>query len=436
MNPELILHIGLSKTGSSSIQRVLATQREAMAAQGVLYPRSPGHANHALLPASLVSNLNMLRHFHHGTWEGLEPAVRLARFRSEFAAEMAAIPATAKRLVISAEQCGGLLRDADGVRRLRDTLTPHVGGVKVVVYLRRQDQHATSAYSQLLRGGLLRPPGLPRGGPDALPEYDYTALLDRWAGVFGEAAMVPRVFERGSLLNGDVVDDFLAVCGLELDVPADDQHRQSNQSIDLAGQGMMLAMGAHLAKLAPAAKSVDGPLWRRFGQAVTDTMPGRGWRPSRTEAAAFMAPFAATNEATRRRWFPDRASLFPDSMAEWPEVAAQPDPGSLLEASCRLLANELRASQVREAQAALGAARLNQRLGDTVAVRANLVRAVRAEPDYLPARLRIGEFLLAEGDAKHAQEHLEAAQRLAPEDEGVVRLARRLKRAREGAKAA
>ncbi len=68
--PELVLHIGQSKTGTSSIQRVLGARRAALAAIGVCYPASPGWANHGLLPASLVP-VGMLGHFHPNLWEGM-----------------------------------------------------------------------------------------------------------------------------------------------------------------------------------------------------------------------------------------------------------------------------------------------------------------------------------------------------------------------------
>jgi hypothetical protein len=41
-----ILHIGLKKTGTTSIQRCLTKNRRQTARRGVLYPRCLGHVNH------------------------------------------------------------------------------------------------------------------------------------------------------------------------------------------------------------------------------------------------------------------------------------------------------------------------------------------------------------------------------------------------------
>ena len=310
MKRPLILHIGLSKTGSSSIQRVLAEQRPAMRSQGVHLARSPGWANHALLPAAVVTDPKILWGYHPATWEGMAPAARIARFREEFAAEMAGLPDDVARVVITAEQIGGVLRTDEEVARLAALLEPYFDRVQVVVYLRRQDQHAASAYTEWLRGGLLREPGLPDGGAVQHPEYDYGGLLDRWARAFGHQAIAARIFDRKRLVDGDVVADFLAVADMTLPLLDDDGKRQSNPSISEPAQALLLAAGRHMAAGAGGTLWRDTPAWRHLATSITDAMPGRGWRPTQAEASAFLARFEATNEHARARFFPNEAALF------------------------------------------------------------------------------------------------------------------------------
>ncbi|MEJ0048783.1 MAG: hypothetical protein WDN04_23780 [Rhodospirillales bacterium] len=290
MQRDLILHIGLSKTGSSSIQRVLASQRDALRAQGMYMPQSPGWANHALLPAAFVNDPRILWGFHPGTW-GLAPATRLERFRKEWAAELNALPDWASRCVITAEQIGGLLRADDEVQRLADNLQPYFANIQVVAYLRRQDQHAASAYSQWLRGGVLTDPALPDGGPELQPEYDLGPLLDRFARAFGDAAMRPRIFDRASLAGGDVVEDFLQLTGIDLPIAPETPNRKSNLGITLVGQNLLLAAGRRLAATAPDDLWRDTPQWRRLAEAVSEAMPGSGWRPHARGGGSVHAAF-------------------------------------------------------------------------------------------------------------------------------------------------
>jgi hypothetical protein len=428
MQRDLILHIGLSKTGSSSIQRVLASQREALQAQGVYMPQSPGWANHALLPASLVNDKRILWGFHPGTWEGLTPSARLDRFRLEWAAELASMPDWATRCVITAEQIGGLLRADDEVQRLADDLRPHFTSTQVVVYLRRQDQHAASAYSQWLRGGNLVDPSLPDGGPDEQVEYDYGAMLDRFARAFGDASMRPRIFARASLTGGDVVEDFLHLTGMTLPIPPEAPKKNSNLGITLEGQNLLLAAGRRMEAAAADDLWRDTPQWRRLAEAVSEAMPGSGWRPTRAEAVAFMQRFAATNERARRRFFAHLPTLFPLDFTDLPETPVLASPDSLAPAALDVLMHEITNSAAREAHAAMAQYRLLKRLDDRPAMRQALVRAIKFAPDLLVARVKATDFFLEEGDLLQAREHAEVARRIAPDDRQVERLVRRADR--------
>jgi hypothetical protein len=424
MPGELLLHIGLSKTGSSSIQRVLAGGREALASQGVFYPRSPGWENHSLLPASVIADPNALWDAHPGTWEGMKPAARIALFRDQFAAEMAAIPANATRCVMSAEQCGSMLVADEDVARLAELLRRWFDPIRIIVYLRRQDEHAASAYTQSLRTGILAPPGLPAGGPAELHQYDYGGLLDRWARAFGEKAIMARIFARDDLTGGDAVEDFLTLIGVTLPSLADNPDRLSNQSINLAGQELLRIAGRKFEGEAGGGTWRDSPAWRRLTVSLTEAMPGRGWAPTRAEAAAFMARFRQTNERARARFFPDRKQLFSDAFDELPEAAPKLDQNAVAEAALAALIHETSMGAKRQAEAAMTQFRLHRRLGEKGPVRACLIRAVRFDPDLLIARLCLTEFFIEEGDLRLAREHAEAALRIAPQNPKAQRLDR------------
>jgi tetratricopeptide (TPR) repeat protein len=430
--PGLVLHIGQSKTGTSSIQRVLGARRNELAAEGVCYPTSPGYANHGLLPASLVP-VAELGHFNPILWEGVGPEVRLARFRREFAEEMAALPANTRLVVISAEQCSGLLTTPEEIAALRDLLAPHVGAIRVVMYLRRQDSHFASGYTQGLRVAQIAPPMLPQAGPERLRHYDYASLLDAWAQVFGEAAIEPRIFEAASLLNQDAVDDFLALCGIALEVPKDDPDRQSNLSLTPGGIDLVRAVGERM-RASPTGLSASSLLWRRFVAAANEALPGRGWRARPEDAAAFLARFEAVNEAVRRRWFPDRPRLFADAPAAEPAARPGPPPPidapAALEAATELLLFDLEAAAAREAALHAQVGRLHDRLREPEAARAAWRAALRAVPDYPQAHQRLGEGALTAGDRMTAEAHLAVLLRAHPDHPLTQRLQREMQKAK------
>ena len=427
MKPELILHIGLWKTGTTSIQRIMAARREALAALGVHYPRAPGHANHQLLPAAFVP-VERLRDFHPDTWEGMAPAARIARFHAEFGAEVAALPATTRQVVISAEQLSGLLLTTEEVAALHAMLAQRFGRIRVLAYLRRQDSHYASSYAQRLRVGDLRAPRFPHGGPAELGEYDYATILDRWACVFGEAAMEPRIYEPGSLLNGDVVDDFLAHCGIALEVPREDPLRWSNPSLAPEAIELVRAMGAHLARV-PGGLDGGSPLWRRFVQAAGNVLPGHGWKPTPAEAADFLSRFGDSNEAVRRRWFPGRPVLFagaPVADGSLPGTPPGVDAAVALEAACALILREAEGAMAREAQLQAAIARLRERVGETEGAVAAWRAVLRHDPRHPVALARLAEAALKAGDIPSAEGYLAALRAAHPEHPQSKRVARLL----------
>jgi hypothetical protein len=428
MKRHLTLHIGLSKTGSSSIQRVLGGQRAALQEAGVYYPRSPGWANHALLPASLVRDPAILWGFHPGTWEGMSQAARLARFRREWDEEMAALPDWATACIISAEQIGGLLRHDDEVQRLADLLAAHFATMRVIVYLRRQDLHLASAYSQWLRGGVLEEPRLPDEGPETHFEYDYGPMLDMYARAFGQDAIRPRIFARSKLAGGDVVEDFMNAAGFRIPIPPEAPQKNANAGITQEAQAMMLFAGKRMASLTGNNSWRDQPVWRRFAESVGERFPGRGWRPTQAEAQAFLARYAETNEHARARFFPDQPSLFDMDVSDLPATPEHADPAAMLETALDLAMHEMARSARREAEAALAQFRLLRRLDDRKAMRTCLGRAVKYAPDNLEARLGLADWFLDEGDLPPVSEHLDAAARIAPDDMRVANKRRKLAR--------
>jgi tetratricopeptide (TPR) repeat protein len=433
---DVLLHVGLSKTGTSSIQACFAAARPALAARGVCYPTSPGPANHALL--AIAANPSAAARVNPGLWQGVSPELRLARFRREFAAELSALPPRIRLVVLSAEQCTDFLRRPEHVAGLRDLVAPHARRIRVVVYLRRQDRHYASLYVQMLRtGGSVGPPALPTeaelraswlGG-----YYDYAAMLSLWAGVFGREAILPRIFEPAALAGGDVVDDMLELCGIPGAIPPDAPDRRRNPSWSLATIRLALAMIARLREEAPRHLAPFGPAWRRFAELLSAEPPGPGWRPAPEEARAFLAGFADSNERVRAEWFPERASLFAPVEEQEPDPLPPPDPALL--AACGLLMQEILRAVSLDAERAVLQARLAEAAGAAERAEQRYRAALRLDPDHAEAHAGLCSLLIAGRRLPEAAAHLEALRRVAPDSPRVARLAERLEGLRAAASA-
>ncbi|MBX9701862.1 MAG: hypothetical protein K2X74_20670, partial [Acetobacteraceae bacterium] len=296
-----ILHIGVTKTGTSSIQAWLAANRAPLVAAGVHVPETLGRQNHERL-ARIA--------------DGTAPPAMAERF----AAEMAALPEQAHTLVLTSEAFGAQLTRPQAVAPLKALLDRHVGAYRVVVYLRRQDEHAVSSFSTAMRAGEAR-----RTGPLSGRPKDYERLLDAWAGVFGQAAIRPRIFGRGELLDDDVVRDFLQTADVPLPADATPPTLERNASLRPEAQGFLARLAAH----ARASGVVEDdfralPNRARLIAALDARFAGPGLLPSRAEAMAFYDRCRAANERVRAAWFPDRPTLFPEDFSRYPETPGTP----------------------------------------------------------------------------------------------------------------
>jgi hypothetical protein len=226
--PELILHIGSGKTGTSSIQHLLHRNRDRLAEEGVLYPRSPGPVRHARLglyvkrDAELTGTVVWHRQGHDS------PAQFRRVFRRRLRAEIDRARPT--RVLMSDEALFGSSEEAlERLRRFTDRIA---GPVRLVVYLRRQDDHLVSRYQQRVKFGDVNPLADRLQHPELARTYDYRARLEAWERLLEPAALVVRRFEPDGFVGGSLFEDFFDAAGLDLRLGELDQVGPQNVSLD------------------------------------------------------------------------------------------------------------------------------------------------------------------------------------------------------------
>lgn len=315
-----VLHIGVIKTGSTSIQRYLQGVRHLLPPNGFHYPGAIGAESHAALAMAIRDALDPASR---------EAAAQLDRLLAALAAELAELPAGVGTVLISSEHFSGL--PDDGVALLRDRLAPLFASFRILVYLRRQDDFALSRYANMIRSGRQV------SSPFEIVPPNYDTLLRRWVRVFGEAALMPRIFDAAEMPGGNVVPDALAALGIRGVPPPPAERVNPNlqpEAIELLRRFNDLAEREALPE--------TEKLRNRLAALLQAGAAGRGELPARAEAAAYVAAHAAPNEAVRARWFPSRASLFSDDFSHYPETAApSPDAAATLDLALRLLARQL-----------------------------------------------------------------------------------------------
>ncbi|MEA1942837.1 MAG: hypothetical protein U9P68_11395 [Pseudomonadota bacterium] len=314
------IHIGTEKTGTTTIQDFLYRNASALEAAGHAVLSNMGGRNHTRLAAYAMADTGPANSLHlRYRIDGPQARAAFdAGVEADLAKAVEAAP-SARHLLASSEHLQSRLRTTDELEKLKALFARHVKTCKIVVYLRRQDEMAVSLYSTRLKAGNVAKSTLfPAEG--SLPfMYDYAALMDRLVAVFGEENVIVRLFDRGQLVEGDLIADYADAIGLDgvADLERPDAR---NPSLSNLGIRFLEAFNEHVPD------RVDGQFNRERRNLVPimeEHFAGRSALVARAEAEAFYDRFCEGNATIRARFFPelDRETLFSEDFSAYPETA-------------------------------------------------------------------------------------------------------------------
>lgn len=245
---EVILHVGMHKTGSTSIQRSL-TGREGT---DFLYCPNPiGVPNHSTFLFSLVDSAGQDRRGHARVDTRLNHAAkRVDPTAAEHALALAARSIGPRRLVLSGE--GAMLLSASELSALRDKLHAHGFTPRVYAYVRAPVAYATSVFQQHMKNATA-----PRFDVGAR-FCDYRERFEKFDQVFGPDRVVLRKFDPAAFTGGCVVSDFCRWTGIAFD----GESVRANESLNV--EVVRLAYVYHRMADAGVVPAADTPTMRRI----------------------------------------------------------------------------------------------------------------------------------------------------------------------------
>ena len=200
----VVLHIGTGKTGTTSIQNYLDDNQDWLRAEADLDFPDIGVERTTHYGERFVAHHDVV------AWLDQDKAGKLAALRKRILASDCSL------VVLTSEYCFHRLREP-AISRFAQTLRGL--DVRVLCYLRRQDQMVESAWGQAIRVGQYDRPieaflaGHVRERAAEHAHLNYAAMLARWRDAFGRAAIRPRLFERQRFRDGTVIADFCDAIG-------------------------------------------------------------------------------------------------------------------------------------------------------------------------------------------------------------------------------
>ena len=219
--PSLFLHLPVHKTGSTALQKALFVNEERLNESRFTYlPRFTHDLQHDAMSMKAGKELRTLLSTMRGA-------------------------AGSRSVLLSTEKIH-LLED-DLIRDFLAAVTEVFADydIKVVVYLRRQDDAFSSFYNQIVKFGTIT-----ATVAQAFAKYERFFNYERYlrlmrASLREEDDLVTRVYNRATLVDRDIVADFLQVIGLDIDLP-NWQSPVVNQSLEKSVFKLKLAMNHHL----------------------------------------------------------------------------------------------------------------------------------------------------------------------------------------------
>lgn len=317
---KLVFHIGLPKTGTTSIQHFLLQNAMTLPGRGVAYEQVP---NPVIPPQDSQLEFGICQFSRAGELVPWKPTIQAygftdieaqKRFSEAYEANFLRYlkRRTEETYVISSEHVGAWTQTPEQVLALDDWMRSIFDEVRYVQYIRRQEDWLLSRYSQDLRTG--SPAHLEafikRNG-----KHDFNVKADLWAETIGRDRYDLRLMERDAMVNGDLIEDFADAVGF--DPSGLERPKRENESLTPQAAFFLRRFNqrAHQRDV-----GFDVQLQHRVERMLSAWSVGkpklRFW-PKQVEWIREVN--AEHNEELRKKYFPDRKELFAEKPPAEPE---------------------------------------------------------------------------------------------------------------------
>lgn len=300
------LHIGTEKTATTTLQEFLHLNRDLLSSFRICYAKSMGLTNNWKLA---LAAYNPHRRDNFTRKNGISTDGELINYQQGILRELDdELSLVSQQVVVfSSEHFQSRLTEINEIQRLKDILIG--SGVKefsVIIYLRNPAELANSLYSTAIKfGATIDAPPLPDN------EYynhicNHKKTLENFAAVFGTEALVPRIFERGELNNDSLIEDFMALIG----APWSDEYllpENLNAGMSALGIALFSRFNRHVSEVTNGKNAASGEDVIRFFE---QNFISEKYSMPEALYLRYDETFATSNEWVRKKWFPDKSSLF------------------------------------------------------------------------------------------------------------------------------
>lgn len=301
---QTILHIGLEKTGTTSVQFLLRQNRDQLLKSSVLISKGSSSGNNFHLA---IASYAQFRQDGLTRQLGLTSANKLQAFsNSAFQSLAAEIQIESpEKLILSSEHFQSRLLSVEDIRLLKSKLEgAGCENISVLVYLRDPLKIATSHHGMAIKKGIHVTEDFYRPQHPRISHIiDHKKTLGNWAEVFGAENLDVRLYpeDRSSEV---LIEDFLEAVGIEKSQL--DLSKQEVRNVNLSALALETLNDLNSRSNRVRLLAEDRWLFNRLER----NFAGRGLSPSPETVALFTQRFAADHAEIARRWFGSGKPLF------------------------------------------------------------------------------------------------------------------------------
>ena len=297
------VHLGTGKTGTTTLQYFVASNKELLKQKGILYSCVNLDTNRHIYLSHIVhlyTNDKKEDNFLKDSIKNLKEELK-QNSTTDF--------------LFSSEDVLWWHKDVDKVAlALKDFFT-EVGfdDIRIILYIRSQEDLLLSLCSQETKNA-----DPTYNAKESKPEnssrfqmYEYKALAKAFMNTFGKENLILRLFDKNEFYKGDLIKDFLHIFNLDLDESFTLPPNQ-NEGLDLLGFELLDAINKHFDTYSwsPNGRSAYIPFDIQ-GSFFNSKDPALKFMPKKEIYKAYIEYFEESNEWVRKEFFPHKDRLFP-----------------------------------------------------------------------------------------------------------------------------
>lgn len=317
------LHIGMPKTGTSAVQKFLAENKAALKEKGYCYEHMPFPVYGK---GAIHRNARFLFDDVYDAKGNKHPELKEKRLE-EFFGYISEWIQTYDNVILTDEAYWNSLRmNQDGWRlfeRLINVCKGQGAVVKIVVYLRRQDDYMLSWWRQRIRKGgnfaKFDDWNVFVENPPKVLVLDYNEHLERIEQYVGHENMIVRIYDRNGFVGKQhsVYSDFMDAIGLELT----DDFQIKGEDVNVSMTDNFAEVKRILNELQGSESRMHDPVSNFFEKPAMicsgfSDFNERYSLMTTEDSRYIMNLWKESNEKVRERYFPEKEVLFPDKVVD------------------------------------------------------------------------------------------------------------------------